>query len=146
MGLGGMGLSWGWHVVSMGWNGVGMGRMGPHPTPCQMPAPCQPHANPMPTPCGRVQKITREQRKKKQARGRLLFAALALGQQHRRHCHQSTPSLLIYLLSKHGWPTCRPASIWHLAVGGKYARKEPTYLHIYGRSQQEEIRPTDLST
>jgi hypothetical protein len=41
-----------------------------------MLTPCQPHANPMPTPCGRVQKITQEQRKKKKARGRLLFADL----------------------------------------------------------------------
>jgi hypothetical protein len=38
-------------------------------------------------------------KKGKKARGQLLFAALALGQQPNcRHCHQSTPSLLIYLL------------------------------------------------
>jgi hypothetical protein len=51
----------------------------------------------------RPKKITREQRKEKKARGRLLFAALALGQQPT--AWQALPSkypipasLLIYLL------------------------------------------------
>ena len=43
-----------------------------------MPIPYQPHANPS---MRARPKITREQRKKEKGGGRLLFAALALGQQ-----------------------------------------------------------------
>jgi hypothetical protein len=90
-----MGLAW--HRM-----GLALGRMGPHAwgmgAHMASMGPHRASMGPHGASMGPVQKINRE--RKKGARRRLLFAALALGQQPTGTAikHQSTPSLLIYLL------------------------------------------------